>query len=152
MRAFLFIIFIFASFSIQAQEYERWNREDFEINRKEIGISWKDFAFSWQTPTYFELPDGNFLDSDPYGQRKQVDMLAAMDEINRKKSQDAPNFTSPLSIPKREKKSFEVQVNSFGRDDNSTYINPFVVPTLNPYGSSRFRNSYSPFRNTYFQN
>lgn len=146
---YLLLIFLFSASVASAQEYERWNREDFEIGRNEIGISWKEYAFSWQSQSNFNLPDGNFLDVDPSGQKKQVDMLAAMDEINRKKNQYTPNFESPLSIPKREKKSFDVQINGYDRDDNNTYINPFVAPTLDR--NYRFRNR-SPFRSIYLQN
>ncbi len=146
---YLLIIFLFSASFVSAQEYEYWNPEDFDIGRKEIGIGWKEYAFNWQIQSDFNLPDGTFLNGDPTGQKKQVDMLAAMDEINRKKNQYTPNFESPLSIPKREKKSFEVQINGYERDDNNTYINPFIAPTLDR--NYRFRNR-SPFRTIYLQN
>lgn len=149
MKSVLLVITLFISVSLSAQEY--WDREDFEIGDRHIDASWQALAFSWQKESHFNLPDGIFLNLSTDTQKKQINMLAAIDQINEeKKPQRKINLGSPLGeTPQKEKKLFEV-TGSLDPRNTPTFINPYVAPTLDPYNSAYYRlRSNSLYRYNY---
>lgn len=138
MKTVLFVFALLFSVSVSAQEY--WDREDFEISDRHIDASWQALAFGWQKESHFNLPDGTFLNISSDSQKKQIDMLAAINQINEEnKPQRKINLGSPLGeTPQKEKKIFEV-TGSLDPRNTPTFINPYVAPTLDPYNQAYYR-------------
>jgi len=146
MKLRLLFIFLFVGSFTQAQEY--WDREDFEISNRSIDNTWRELSFSWQTKSNFNLPDGSFLHLKNHLQDDQVDMLAAIDKMNRNRVQQEVDLGSPLPQQKREKKIFEISGELRTRDQDDIFMNPYYPAFLNSYnqrgfGSRRYTSPYN---------
>ncbi|MDR5590621.1 hypothetical protein [Christiangramia sp. SM2212] len=145
----VFLLLLIGSFA-QAQEY--WDREDFEISNRSIDNTWREFSFNWQTQSSFNLPDGSFLHLKDNIQSDQIDMLAAIDKMNRNRVQQKVDLGSPLPQRKREKKIFEVTGDIRARDQDDIFMNPYYTnPFLNNYNQRGFgtRRYTSPYNYNY---
>lgn len=145
---FLCLLFILCGFTrLSAQEY--WNREDFEIGNRSIENTWQEVGFTWQTESRFQLPEVNFLDKRIDSQKKQLNMLAILEEENRKKVERRIDLGSPIPRTEKDKKSFEVSLEGRLRDDRDIFTNPYYAnPFLNNYYYRGFgvRRYTSPYR------
>lgn len=144
---FFCLLFILCGFTrLSAQEY--WNREDFEIGNRSIENTWKEVGFTWQTESRFQLPEVNFLEKKVDVQKKQVNMLAVIDEVNRKKVERKVDLGSPIPREEKDRKTFEVSLERRLRDDGNIFSNPYYAnPFLNNYhyrgfGARRYSTPY----------
>lgn len=146
MKLRLLIILLLVASSAQAQEY--WDREDFEISNRSIDNTWREFSFNWQSQSNFNLPDGSFLHLKNHIQDDQIDMLAAIDKMNRNRVQQEVDLGSPLPQRKKEKKIFEISGDFRDRDQQDIFMNPYYPAFLNTYnqrgfGSRRYTSPYN---------
>lgn len=151
MKFYFFIFILLIGFSASAQEYERWNQEDFEIGKREIGNTWRDYGFVWQSESSFNLPDGAFLHLKNDVQKKEIDMLAIIDKSNRNRIEREIDLGSPLPRVNKEKKIFEITGEVRAYDRNDVFNNPyFTNPFLNNYNNRGFGvRRYTPYRFVY---
>ena len=146
MKLRLLILLLFIGSFAQAQEY--WDREDFEISNRSINNTWREFSFNWQTQSNFNLPDGSFLHLKDHIQDDQIDMLAAINKMNRNRVQREVDLGSPLPQRKKEKKIFEISGDVRTRDQDDIFMNPYYPTFLNTYnqrgfGSRRYTSPYN---------
>ncbi|CAL67037.1 hypothetical protein [Christiangramia forsetii] len=146
MKLRLLFILLLTGTLAQAQEY--WDREDFEISNRSIENTWREFSFNWQAQSNFNLPDGSFLHLKNHIQDDQIDMLAAIDKMNRNRIQQEVDLGSPLPQRKTEKKIFEISAELRTRDKDDIFMNPYYPTFLNSYnqrgfGSRRYTNPYN---------
>ncbi|MDT0677411.1 hypothetical protein [Autumnicola musiva] len=149
LRFVLFFFLLTGIFNVKAQEY--WDREDFEISNRNISSALMEVGFSWVEEKQFILPDGNFIDKDPY-ERRTVDLKAV---LARKKNEREPTVEIDFRFPEKKKKTIEVSGDtdytrdSFSRDFNYPYSRGFGNRNYLNYGNPN-NSHYSNYRRIYF--